>query len=64
MFWVVVAVDDDLTQSIVHMWVMAALTHQMLQEWVQQLQPAETPLTNVEQPMLGTHAQRHNIGML
>ncbi len=38
--WVVVAVNDDLTQSIVHMRVMAALTHQVLQEGIQQLQPA------------------------
>jgi len=39
-FWVVVAVNDDLTQSIVHVRVMTALTHQVLQEGIQQLQPA------------------------
>ena len=39
-FWVVVAVYDDLSKSIVYMGVVAALTHQVLQEWVQQLEPA------------------------
>ena len=38
--WVVVAVNDDLTQSIVHVRVVTALTHQMLQEGIQKLQPA------------------------
>ena len=38
--WVVVAVNDDLTQSVVHMRVVTALTHQVLQEGIQQLQPA------------------------
>ncbi len=38
--WVVVAVNDDFTQSIVHVRVMTALTHQVLQEGIQQLQPA------------------------
>lgn len=37
---VVVAVYDDLTQSIVHVGVVTALAHQMLKEGVQQLQPA------------------------
>ena len=38
--WVVVAVYDNLTESVVYMGVMAALTYQVLQEWVQQLEPA------------------------
>ena len=40
--WVVVAVYDDLTESIVHMRVVTALAHQVLKEGVQQLQPAAT----------------------
>lgn len=40
--WVVVAVYNDLAQSIVHVRVMTALTHQVLQEGVQQLQPASS----------------------
>lgn len=40
MLRVVVAVNDDLSKGIVDMRVMAALTDQMLQEGVQQLQPA------------------------
>ena len=42
MLRVVVAVNDDLSESIVHMRVMAALTDQVLQEGVQQLQPVAT----------------------
>lgn len=36
--WVVVGIDDDFAQSVVHGGVLAALAHQMLQEGVQQLQ--------------------------
>lgn len=32
MFWIVVAVNDDFTQSIVDMHILASLTHKMLQE--------------------------------
>ena len=48
MLRVIVAVNDDLSQSIVHMRVMAALTDQVLQEWIQQLQPAQSQHVNVE----------------
>lgn len=57
MLRVVVAVDDDLSKSIVHMGVMAALTDQVLQEWIQQLQPAQSRSMNVEADCTSTLSQ-------
>jgi hypothetical protein len=37
--WVVVGVNDDLAQRVVHVWVGAAFTYEVLQERRQQLQP-------------------------
>lgn len=57
MLRVVITVDDDLSKSIVHMGVVAALTDQVLEEWIQQLQPAQSHSVNVEAVCTSTLSQ-------
>jgi hypothetical protein len=39
MFWVVVAVNNDFTQCIVNMYILASLAHEMLQKLCEQTKP-------------------------
>jgi hypothetical protein len=39
MFWVVVAINNDFTQCIVNMYILASLTHEMLQKLCEQTKP-------------------------
>ena len=48
MLRVVVTVDDDLSKSVVGLGVLAALSDQVLQEWIQQLHPAQSHSMNLE----------------